>query len=78
MTEITNGDGRPAAVLIHDPTLDTDSDLLEGLAATSLMLLENTRLVDELARRRARGSWRPPIASAVGSSAIFTTAPSSG
>src|SRR3954453_23876271 len=41
-------DPRSAAVLIHDPSLDTDSDLVEGLAATSLMLLENTRLVEEL------------------------------
>ena len=47
VTEITRDD-RPAAVLIHDPMLDTDSDLVEGLAATSLMLLENTRLVEEL------------------------------
>jgi signal transduction histidine kinase/membrane protein DedA with SNARE-associated domain len=46
--------GRPLAALIHDPTLDTDSDLVEGLAATSLMLLENARLVDELHASRAR------------------------
>ena len=45
---------RPVAALIHDPTLDTDSDVVEGLAATSLMLLENTRLVDELRASRAR------------------------
>src|SRR3954452_5605502 len=47
VTEITR-DHRSAAVLIHNPSLDTDSDLVEGLAATSLMLLENTRLVEEL------------------------------
>ena len=53
MTEITRDD-RPIAVLIHDPALDTDSHLVEGLAATSLMLLENTRLVDELRTSRTR------------------------
>ena len=41
-------DGQPFAALIHDPSLDTDSDVVQGLAATSLMLLDNTRLVDEL------------------------------
>ena len=46
--------GRPVAALIHDPTLDTDSDVVEGLAATSLMLLENTRLVQELRASRSR------------------------
>ena len=53
VTEITRDD-RPAAVLIHDPTLDTDSDVVEGLAAISLMLLENTRLVEELRTSRSR------------------------
>src|SRR3954447_24963277 len=53
VTEITRDD-RPAAVLIHDPALDTDSSVVEGLAATSLMLLENTRLVDELQTSRTR------------------------
>ena len=53
VTEITR-DHRPAAVLIHDPMLDTDSDLVEGLAATSLMLLENTRLVEVLQVSRSR------------------------
>ena len=53
VTEITRDD-RPTAVLIHEPALDTDSDLVEGLAATSLMLLENTRLVDELRTSRTR------------------------
>ena len=42
------------AALIHDPTLDTDSDVVEGLAAISLMLLENTRLVEELRASRSR------------------------
>ena len=53
MTEITRDD-RPAAVLIHDPMLDTDSGMVVGLAATSLMLLENTRLVEELQTSRSR------------------------
>jgi signal transduction histidine kinase len=53
VTRITLGNG-PVAALIHDPTLDTDSDVVEGLAATSLMLLENTRLVDELRASRSR------------------------
>jgi signal transduction histidine kinase len=53
VTRITHGNG-PVAALIHDPTLDTDSDVVEGLAATSLMLLENTRLVEELRASRSR------------------------
>jgi signal transduction histidine kinase len=47
-------DGRPVAALIHDPMLDTDSALVEGLAASSLMMLENARLVAELQASRAR------------------------
>ena len=46
--------GRPVAVLIHDPMLDTDSALVEGLAASSLMMLENARLVAELHASHAR------------------------
>jgi signal transduction histidine kinase len=53
VTRITR-DNRPVAVLLHDPMLDTDSALLEGLAASSLMLLENGRLVAELDASRAR------------------------
>jgi signal transduction histidine kinase len=53
VTYVANGN-RPVAALIHDPTLDTDSDVVAGLAATSLMLLENTRLVEELRASRAR------------------------
>ena len=47
-------DSRPVAALIHDPMLDTDSALVEGLAASSLMMLENARLVTELHASRAR------------------------
>ncbi len=53
VTRVTRND-RPVAALIHDPTLDTDTDMVDGLAATSLMLLENTRLVEELRASRAR------------------------
>jgi signal transduction histidine kinase len=53
VTRVTRGNG-PVAALIHDPTLDTDSDVIEGLAATSLMLLENTRLVEQLRASRSR------------------------
>ena len=42
------------AVLVHDATLDTDPAVLEGLAASSFMLLENARLVDELRASRGR------------------------
>jgi signal transduction histidine kinase len=47
-------DGRPVAALIHDPVLDTDSALVEGLVASSLTALENARLVAELQASRAR------------------------
>jgi signal transduction histidine kinase len=47
-------EGRPVAALIHDPALDTDPGVVEGLAATSLMVLENIRLVEELRASRAR------------------------
>jgi signal transduction histidine kinase len=47
-------DSSQVAALIHDPALDTDAEVVSGLAATSLMLLENTRLVEELRESRAR------------------------
>jgi signal transduction histidine kinase len=40
--------------LIYDSALDTDAEIVGGLAATSLMLLENTRLVAELRNSQAR------------------------
>jgi signal transduction histidine kinase len=46
--------GKPVAALIHDPSLDVAPGVVEGLAATSLMLLENTRLLEELRASRAR------------------------
>ena len=47
-------DGRPVAALIHDPALDAGAEVVEGLLATSLMLLENVRLIAELRDSRAR------------------------
>jgi signal transduction histidine kinase len=47
-------DGQPLAAMIHDPALDADAGVVEGLAGTTLMLLENTRLVEELRASRAR------------------------
>jgi len=46
--------GQTVAALIHDPVLDADSTVVEGLAATSLMLLDNARMVEELRASRAR------------------------
>jgi signal transduction histidine kinase len=47
-------DGRPVAALIYDPALDLHAEIVEGVAATSLMLLENARLVEELRASRSR------------------------
>ena len=47
-------DDQIIAALVHDPVLDADSTVLEGLAATSLMLLDNARLVGELRASRSR------------------------
>ena len=47
-------DGRPVAALIHDPAMDVDAGVVGGLVATSLMLLENVRLIEELRNSRAR------------------------
>jgi signal transduction histidine kinase len=46
--------GRPVAALIHDPSLDVGPAVVQGLTASSLMLLENTRLLEELRASRAR------------------------
>jgi signal transduction histidine kinase len=42
------------AALVHDPLLDADPTVVEGLAATSLMLLDNARLLEQLRASRAR------------------------
>jgi signal transduction histidine kinase len=47
-------EGRNAAALIHDASLEEGSDIAEGLAATSLLLLEHTGLVEELRASRRR------------------------
>jgi signal transduction histidine kinase len=53
VTWLTRND-QTVAALIHDSMLDADSMVLEGLAATSLMLLDNARLVEALRASRAR------------------------
>jgi signal transduction histidine kinase len=53
ITPVTR-DGSRVAALIYDSALDTDAEIVAGLAATSLMLLENTRLVAELRDSQAR------------------------
>jgi signal transduction histidine kinase len=47
-------EGRNAAALIHDASLVEESDIAEGLAATSLLLLDHTALVEELHASRRR------------------------
>ena len=47
-------DGRRVAAVVHDPGLDQAQEMTEGIAATALMLLDNTRLVEELRASRAR------------------------
>jgi signal transduction histidine kinase len=52
-TQVTRG-GLPVAVLIHDRALHIDTGVAEDLAATSVMLLENWHLVQELRASRSR------------------------
>jgi signal transduction histidine kinase len=47
-------DGGTVAVVVHDAVLDADEALIDGLAASSFMLLENARLVEELRASRGR------------------------
>src|SRR3954447_491289 len=47
-------DGHPSAALIHDSGLDHGQGMTEGVTSTALMLLENTRLVQELRASRTR------------------------
>jgi signal transduction histidine kinase len=53
VTPVVHG-GRPVALIAHSPSLPESDEILDGLAQTALMLLENTRLVDELRASRAR------------------------
>jgi signal transduction histidine kinase len=46
--------GKPFAALIHDATLDANDSVAQGLASTSLLLLENSQLAEELRASRAR------------------------
>ena len=47
-------DGRPALALLHDPGLEDEPEIVEGLGTTAVMLLDNARLVEELQASRAR------------------------
>ena len=47
-------DGRPVAAIAHNASLQEAAGVLDGLAETALMLLENTRLVDDLRASRSR------------------------
>jgi signal transduction histidine kinase len=49
-----NHNGQPVALLVHNPSLDEAAGVLEGLAQTSLLLLENSSLVAELRASRSR------------------------
>jgi len=53
VTPVVHG-ARPVAAITHSPSLQEADEILEGLAQTALMLLENTRLVDDLRASRAR------------------------
>jgi signal transduction histidine kinase len=46
--------GSTVAAVVHDPGLDGGSGLIEGVAATALVLLDNAQLVAELRASRAR------------------------
>lgn len=49
-----NHNGRPFAVIAHNASLQEATDVVDGLAQTALVLLENARLIDELRASRAR------------------------
>ena len=46
--------GQTVAAFVHDAALDADPSVVEGVAASSLMLLENAKLVEELRASRTR------------------------
>ena len=69
--------GVPVAAIIHDPGLDERREVIDGLSATSLMLLR-TPASSRSCRRRGRGSSLRATRNASGSSATCTTVPSSG
>jgi signal transduction histidine kinase len=53
VTPVSNH-GRPVAAIEHSASLQEATEILDGLAETALMLLENTRLVDDLRASRSR------------------------
>jgi signal transduction histidine kinase len=53
VTRVETAD-RPALALLHDPSLNDEPEIVEGLGATAAMLLENAHLVEELEASRAR------------------------
>jgi signal transduction histidine kinase len=53
VTQVIQG-GRPVAAIAHSASLQEATEILDGLAQTALMLLENERLVDDLRASRAR------------------------
>ncbi len=63
ITEVDR-DGAPVAVLLHDPSLLDEPELLEAVAATAGIALENARLQSDLRARgrRARRVARPGAA----------------
>ena len=83
VTEV-HADGRRIAAVVHDAALGPDSRLVQAAASYGLVVLENTRLIEELRRSRERlsESERERAAagrtSASGSSATCTTGRSSG
>jgi signal transduction histidine kinase len=54
MVTRVEGGGGTGVAFIHDPLLDVEDSVVEGLAATSQMLLQNARLVRDLRASRER------------------------
>ena len=52
--EIADAGGRPKAAVVHDAALADSAELVDGLARTSLLILDNDLLVTEMAASRAR------------------------
>jgi signal transduction histidine kinase len=46
--------GATAALVVHDPQIDIDAGIVQGLAASALMLLENAQLLEQLQESRQR------------------------
>ena len=83
-TTLIDRDGDHVAVLIHDPALEEEPELLDGVQAAAGIALENagsTRSCERgsrSSRARALGSSRRRSTSGSCSSATSTTARSSG